>query len=104
MRLRSLLRRQPESARAAEDAYFAQASKGTVFPTPDGPQSVDAASGSSDPDAGNPYEALSYAELQQEIRDRNEGRSDDDRLTVSGRTEVLVQRLLDDDEAQLASV
>lgn len=107
VRLRSLLRGKPQSARAAETAYFTEPEPGGIVPAP-----------SSDPDAetGNSahrqaapvpesYEAMTVPELREEIHARNEIHADDpDRhLAVSGNKADLIERLRDDDKVRRSS-
>lgn len=49
-------------------------------------------------DQAVPYEKWTHDALQEEIRKRNEGRSEEDRIKVSGRHAELVERLEQDDE------
>jgi hypothetical protein len=44
------------------------------------------------------YDGVSAAELKKEIKRRNEGREDDDKLPTSGSQEELAAALLADDE------
>lgn len=47
----------------------------------------------------SPYEGWKKAELVQEVKNRNEGRSDDDRISTEGTAQDLIARLEEDDES-----